>query len=33
MQSKPLFARDKTAMGPLGDLPPTRSDLLPTSGD
>jgi peptidase M42 family hydrolase len=33
MQSKPLFARDKTAMGPPGDLPPTRSDLLPASGD
>src|SRR3546814_657003 len=33
MQSKPLFARDKTAMGPLGDLPPTRSDLLPAGED
>src|SRR3546814_8972632 len=33
MQSKPLFARDKTAMGPLGDLPPTRSDLLPARSE
>lgn len=27
MQSKPLFARDKTIMGPPGDLPPTRADV------
>lgn len=33
MQSKPLFARDKAVLGPLGDLPPTRADLLPAGED
>ncbi len=31
MQSKPLFARDEQVMGPPGDLPPTRADLVPTA--
>lgn len=31
MQSKPLFARDKTVLGPPGDLPPTRADISGTT--
>ncbi|HLT79052.1 MAG TPA: osmoprotectant NAGGN system M42 family peptidase [Ferrovibrio sp.] len=31
MQSKPLFARDDQALGPPGDLPPTRADLIPVA--
>ncbi|WP_341702155.1 osmoprotectant NAGGN system M42 family peptidase [Ferrovibrio sp.] len=33
VQSKPLFARDRAAMGPLGDLPPSHSDLIPAGED
>lgn len=31
MQSKPLFARDEQVLGPPGDLPSTRPDLIPVA--
>src|SRR3546814_19203482 len=33
MQSKPLFARAKPAMGPPGDLPQPPRPLLPAAGE